>query len=277
MQGEQKMTDIKCFIINLEKDTDKKDQMLHVCEKNGIEPTFVKAVYGKELEKAYLDKVSDQAKAQNILGRKLTEGEIGVALSQLSIYQTMIDNDIDFALILEDDVDFSFEQGELKNIVKQLPQDWECVLLGHHTKRSRHIDTLPSIWNQKKVSQTHRLVRFAEGPMGAYGYLINKKGGEKRIKDFEIIDRPIDHWNDKKLNLYGITPSIIKVNDGFLETSLLSQERRSIEIKRTLFQKFKDKIQWALKKMKMLEMFYLLRNFLIQFKLPIKYCDFRNN
>lgn len=268
---------MKCFIINLEKDIEKKEQMLRVCKKNGIEPTFIKAVYGKALEKSYLDRVADQAKAQNLLGRKLTEGEIGVALSQLSIYQTMIDNDIELALVLEDDIDFSFGQDDLQNIVNQLPEDWECVLLGHHTKRSRHIDTLPSIWNQKKVSQTHRLVRFAEGPMGAYGYLINKKGAEKRIKDFQTIDRPIDHWNDKKLNLYGITPSIIKVNDGFLETSLLSQERRSIEIKRTLFQKFKDKMQWTLKKMKMLEIFYLLRNFLIQFKLPVKYLDSRTN
>lgn len=260
------MTDIKCFIINLEKDTEKKEQMLHVCEKNGIKPTFVKAVYGKELEKSYIDKVADQAKAERILGRKLTEGEIGVALSQLTIYQTMIDNDIDFTLILEDDVDFSFGQEDLKNIVNQLPRDWECVMLGHHTKRSRFIDALPSVWHQKRISQTHKIVRFAEAPVGAYGYLINKSGARKMLAEYKVIYKPIDKWNDKKLNIYGIIPSMVLVDDSFISDSFLSQERAKVKITRTGYQKLKDLVQKILKKMNLLEAFFLTKGFLLQFK-----------
>lgn len=260
------MTDIKCFIINLEKDIDKKEQMLSVCKKNGIEPTFIKAVYGKELEKSYVDKVADQARAEVFLGRNLTEGEIGVALSQLSIYQAMIDSDIEMALILEDDVNFSFNQNDLKNLINQLPQDWECVMLGHHTKRSRHIDALPSVWQQKKISQTHKLVRFAEDPVGAYGYLINKNGARKMLAEYKVIYKPIDKWNDKKLNIYGIIPSMVLVDDNFISDSFLSHERAKVKITRTGYQKFKDLVQKILKKLNLLEAFFLAKGFLLQFK-----------
>ncbi len=265
------MNDIKCFIINLEKDVEKKAQMLRVCEINGIEPTFIKAVYGKELEKSYIDKVADQAKAKSILGRKLTEGEIGVALSQLSIYQDMIDNDIELALILEDDVNFSFGQEDLKSIAKQLPSDWECIMLGHHTKRSRLIDTLPSVWHQKKISQTQRLVRFAEAPVGAYGYLINKNGARKMLVEYRVIYKPIDMWNDKKLNIYGVAPSMILVDDSFIGDSLLLRERAMVTITRTGYQKFKDLVQKVLRKLHLYKAFFLAKGFFLKFKKLHKY------
>ncbi|QHG91858.1 glycosyltransferase family 25 protein [Sulfurimonas sp. CVO] len=265
------MNDIKCFIINLEKDVEKKTEMLHICKINSIKPTFIKAVYGKELEKSYLDKVADQAKAERILGRKLTEGEIGVALSQLSIYQSMIDNDIELALILEDDVNFSFGQEDLKSIVKQLPSDWECVMLGHHTKRSRHIDALSSVWHQKKISQIQKLVRFAEAPVGAYGYLINKSGAHKMLAEYKVIYKPIDKWNDKKLNIYGVVPSMILVDDSFIGDSLLLRERSKVKITRTGYQKFKDLVQKILRKLRLHEVFFLTKGFFLQFKKLHKY------
>jgi len=265
------MTNIPCFIINLEKDEQKKQQMQSICQKNNFTPTFIKAVYGKELTKEYIRSVADQSMAKDYLGRELALGEIGVALSQLSIYQQMIDSDIQVALILEDDVDFKINYQHFLQLTKELPEDWECVLLGHHARWSRDRDATTSAWSRKKVFENYKCVRFAELPVGAYGYIINKKGATKRLNDFRIIDRPIDHWSEKNLNLYGISPSIVKINDNFSDDSLLTQERSKVKNFRTSFQKFKDKVQWILKKMNILETFFVIKYFFVKFKILKKY------
>ncbi len=260
------MPDIKCFIINLEKDIQKKKQMNYVCQKNSFTPTFIKAIYGKELTKEYIRSVANQSMAKKYLGRELALGEIGVALSQLSIYQEMIENDIEVALVLEDDVNFTFNPHQLTKIVAQFPLNWECVMLGHHTKRSRVIDTLESSWNQKKLSEKYKLVRFAENPIGAYGYLINLAGAHKMLSEYEIIYKPIDDWDDKKLNIYGVIPSMIVVDEIFIDDSLLLQERQKVVEYRTTYQSFKDKIQWILKKLKLYNIYFSIRNIFLKIK-----------
>lgn len=260
------MMDIPCFIINLEQDIKKQEQMKKVCRKNDFKPIFIKAIYGKALRTDYLNTVVNQNMAKEYFGRELSPGEIGVALSQLSIYERMIKDNIEIALILEDDVDFNFSPSYLSGLVYNLPQDWECIMLGHHTKRSRTIDTLASIWKQKKLSSKNTLVRFAENPVGAYGYIINLSGARKMLNEYKTIYKPIDKWSDKILNIYGVIPSLIAVDEIFISDSLLLQERSSITQYRTPFQSFKDKVQLTLKKMKLLEIYFKIKSFFIQFK-----------
>ena len=181
------MTDIPFFVINLEKDKQKKENMNKICFKNRITPTFIKAVYGKELEDKYVGSICNQNLAKKFLGRILSPGEIGIALSQLSIYKRMIEKNIEIAVVFEDDINFNFSMEYLINLVNNFPDDWDCVLLGHHQKRSRKIDGLSSFWHKKVLSNELKLIRFAELPVGAYGYIININGAQKMIEKYNII------------------------------------------------------------------------------------------
>jgi len=265
------MKNFPCFVINLEKDVSKKLLMQDECKKVGINPIFTNAIYGAHLSNTEINKVYSKEDAVKYFNRELTKGEIGTALSHLHIYKYIVDKSIPYALVLEDDVELPDNIKQLTNILYKLPNDWEIVLLGHHTGRSRTIDTLASVWNQYKVDNKYRCIRFAEDPFGAYGYLISINGARKLLKQFSLIDRPIDHWNDKTVNLYGINPSFIIVNDEFISDSLLLQERSDMLTARTLFQKFKDMVQKMLKRLNLFEMYFSIKNFLLQFKNPRRY------
>jgi len=262
---------IPCYIINLEKEKEKKTKMKQVCKRNNIQPTFINAIYGKNLEKEYIQKICNQSEAKKNLGRELTPGEIGVALSQLSIYKKMLSENIEVALIFEDDVDFRFSENYLKDLIKKLPNDWECLMLGHHTKRSRDIDTLASVWFQLKLNDKEKIVRFAESPFGAYAYLINLSGAKKMLKEYEIINKPIDHWNDRIINLYGINPSVVNVDDENIKVSLLHEERTNTVVNRNFTQKIKDKIKNILIKMKLLNIYFRINNYIKRFRTLYKY------
>lgn len=264
---------IQVFIINLRHDSKKKEYMQKLCEKNHLTPIFVEAIYGNDLHKDIISQVYSRDLSLKYMGRELTKGEIGTALSHLSIYRRMKDQNIETALVLEDDVDFEINNQDLIHIVEKSPNDWECIMLGHHAKRSRDIDTLASFWNKIQINDKLKCVRFAEQPFGGYGYIINKVGALKRLNDFKMIDRPIDHWDDKKLNLYGIQPSIIKINEYFLDYSSLTPKRSKMEetTKRTSFEIFKDRIRLFLTTLHLLEAFFILKSFFIQFKILQKY------
>lgn len=263
------------FIINLKKDIEKKEYMKEQSQKYGLSVEFIEAINGNDLEQDVVSEVYSKQKSLQYFSRELTRGEIGTALSHLSIYKKMITEDIQIALVLEDDIDFNFSEQDLLKLIAGLPKDWECVLLGHHTKRSRYIDTLSSYWGKKKITDTLECNRLAEEAFGAYGYLINQKGALKSLHQFHVIDRPIDHWSDSFHHLYAISPSIIKVNENLTDSSSLESERiiAGEKTTRTLFQRMKDSVRYFLEKYNLSGVYYFFRNFFIQFKIVRKYTD----
>lgn len=260
------MIDVPCYIINLEQDSIKKETIQQECLKVGLTPIFTKAVYGADLLQSEIDRVYDKKAAIKYFNRELTKGEIGTVLSHLHIYNEIVENNLSYALILEDDVILSEDLKQILSSVTKLPRDWEVVLLGHHTGRSRKIDTLASVWHQQSINDNYKCIRFAESPFGAYGYLITKTGAKKLLKQFTIIDRPLDHWNDDIVNLYGVIPSMINVNDDSSTDSLLTRERNKVYIKRTKYEQFKDNVQLLLKKLYLFKYVFFIRDKIIQLK-----------
>ena len=132
---------IKIYIINLKRDFEKKVHMQNICKKFKLNPEFIDAVDGKFLSRKEIKTVYSKEEAIKNIGREMTKGEIACALSHKSIYQKMIDDNIDNALILEDDVDFDDRLLHCLSMIDDFPSErsskWEVVLLGHHSERSR--------------------------------------------------------------------------------------------------------------------------------------------
>jgi glycosyl transferase family 25 len=91
------------FIISLPKDQHRREFLEKQLQKLAMPFSVVEAVYGKSLSAAELAASYDRNKAINLFNRELSKGEIGCALSHVSIYQKMVAEDIPHALILEDD------------------------------------------------------------------------------------------------------------------------------------------------------------------------------
>ena len=98
------MHKFKCFLINLDKDQDRLTFMNLELKRIGLEYSRQPAVYGKMLTEKEVSALYDyEYSGNNNLGN-MNLGEIGCALSHRSVYEKIIREDIDYTLVLEDDV-----------------------------------------------------------------------------------------------------------------------------------------------------------------------------
>lgn len=215
------------FVINLKKDHDKFLFMQKQFTQLGLKCTRVEAVEGNTLDPKALESCYSDDEAIQTIGRRLSLPELGTVLSHLSIYQNMLDTAQNTALILEDDVTLSSELPRLLASLDGLPKDWDVVLLGHHPAHSLYHDTAGSFWGRSPINDNFQCIRFAEFPFGAYGYLVSLSGAKKLLQALSTIREPIDQYtgNARLVNLFGISPTCVKVNPYLLAYSNLSEER----------------------------------------------------
>lgn len=93
------------YIVSLRQDVEKRSVVSKTLQDFGLNFSFIDAVYGKSLSDDVLDSIRDKSKGTALNRRFLpTAGEIGCTLSHLIAYQKILDNDLEWACILEDDV-----------------------------------------------------------------------------------------------------------------------------------------------------------------------------
>lgn len=172
------------FVINLKRCILKKEKM----EKklNGIKYTLIEAVDGLELN---LEKLKDQNIdilknfSDPFYGRNITWGEVGCSLSHYKIYKHCVENNINYAIILEDDVIIpdKFDKEINKTITKLKNINWDLCYIG-----------------RKKMKKDIKQLDYFVIPNYSYwtcGYIINLKGMKKIIQSNFIKNiMPIDEF-----------------------------------------------------------------------------------
>ena len=260
------------FIINLKKDIEKKEYMQELCQKYNLQIEFMEAVDGRALSEEAIAEVYSSKRTIDVFGRELSRGEIGCALSHKTIYEKILHDNIEIALVLEDDINFNEDIITLLNLKNTFPQNWELILLGHHTDYSREVDTVASIWNQMQLTANYTLARPSEKGYGTYGYLITKNGAIKLLGNLDIIEKPIDHYtgDSQYINLYIINPTPIKIHEQLSEDHNSMHERNLLNSSQNL-ETFKNKVRQLLTRLLLLKSFSIMKSFFKQFKILKKY------
>lgn len=233
---------IPVFIINLPESIERKYFMKTQCESLGISPVFIDAIYGKDLSKSEVSQYCNQNKAKQLFGRELLLGEIGCALSHKKIYQRMIDNNIPYAVVLEDDAVIKEGFDKVVKLTLDLDVNWELVLLGHHKNQLKNLKSPISIWDNHLINSKYSLGRLADFGFGAYGYMLTLEGAKKLIVELSKIYLPIDHYtpDSQILNTYAISPTVINVSDFF--NSTIDNEKTRSHLNSMFYIKFLQKI-----------------------------------
>lgn len=119
-----------CFLINLDRNPERLVAATAALAQIGLMPERVPAVEGRALGEVAL-RVHDAA-ALATIGRRLSPGEVGCFLSHVACAQLIVERDLPFALVLEDDVALAPDTGAdlvaLLDLVAS--RDFDLVNLG---------------------------------------------------------------------------------------------------------------------------------------------------
>ncbi|MEQ4694355.1 glycosyltransferase family 25 protein [Providencia manganoxydans] len=221
------------FIINLQECTIRRVAMHSQLEKTNLSYEFINAVNGTDLSNKEI-----QSLVYDYPNCKLTKGEIGCALSHLSIYKIMVEKNINHALILEDDVVIPIDIADTVKEIKKIdnPQKANVYLLSQ----------VNSYIENKKLNNN---IYSAYNALGAHAYIINKKAAENIISAQTPIMYEADMWWYFKLfnyiNLYCHIPYIIALNDKNHNDSSLESERSQLAKDRARYRrKIRNKIKY---------------------------------
>ena len=248
------------YVINLERAEDRREHIETIfkdvdfeffvaSDKNNIN-------YQKALEDGLFDEHNEQAMSR--FPTKLTLAHIACAHSHRLVYEDIITNGYQRALIFEDDITQLPEPKNLKKAMQELPNNWDVFLLGHlKTKMmngKRKFDQLIykglkalHLFNWQRRSKHYINLRYTEvysnnllriGEFtGLHAYGVSAEGAKKLVKE----QTPIRYTADGLVNFttlqlgslktYGILPSLFsQESDGGRFASDISNYKPSEKI-----------------------------------------------
>lgn len=127
------------FVINLEDEVRRRAHMDGQLRSMGIAAEFVAAVSGAALSAS--DRAAyDRGKALRVYGGDMIDAELGCYLSHYRLYRRMVDQDIDLALIMEDDIEISPALPGIVHALADVPE-WLVVRLELLRSRVLHPKT----------------------------------------------------------------------------------------------------------------------------------------
>ena len=227
---------IPVYIINLKSDKERRRLIQKQLDEIGIKYEFIDAIDGSKLSAQEKKKIYSPQKAIDVFKRELSDGEIGCALSHLKIYRKMIEQEIEYAVILEDDVEICPDFIDLMKNFIEIKNECECLLLGHNDDIKRDIFLYTSLWHKKKYIKNYKLYRFTKVAFGTYGYIMTLKGARKLLHACETIEKPIDHYTGgfDVVDCWGLVPRCVKIsaNEKIKSKIVLERDR----LKETLHQ-----------------------------------------
>lgn len=136
---------------------------------------------------------------------QLTPGMIGCYLSHYAIFKQIVEDQLPYAVIFEDDANIHprIYSKKIQSIVEEdgtFPLDWDVILLGH--------------WCKKCVPVTNDYTNV-QYFWGLHGYMVSQKGAQKLIELRENeISMQIDHYmsylsQQGQLKILAVHPSYV--------------------------------------------------------------------
>lgn len=122
-------------------------------------------------------------------GKDLTGGELGCLLSHRALLQHIVDNDIDTAIVLEDDVTLGERFSECVEILMKHQDKWSLIRLFDPKKKKLLTAPKTEILPLNAPYKTYRL-KNSYG--GAFAYLITKNAAKNLLNAMRKNYMPVD-------------------------------------------------------------------------------------
>jgi exopolysaccharide biosynthesis predicted pyruvyltransferase EpsI/GR25 family glycosyltransferase involved in LPS biosynthesis len=217
---------IPVFYINLDDNKDRNEDIIKLIKKFDFKNSKrIPAVNTKTFENVLKYEVlilEDSLNKLKINNNKqsrtkhleLTNGSIGCYISHLNVYKKMLENNVEFALVFEDDLTIDCIKEEFWNVIKDIniPPDTDIFLLD-------------AIYSKNNKNEIISKIKFF---LCLHCYIITLNGAKKILEIAYPIEMQIDSFFSKlaeneKLNIYVLKENKslkIKQNHGKFETNI---------------------------------------------------------
>ena len=197
------------YLINMDKDTERLDNVTKECKKFNINFERFSGVNCLNLSKEELDKYVTKT-CQNIC----PNGLVGCAISHMKIYEDALKNNYKNILVLEDDVYFTDDlYEELDKAMLDLPEDYDILYVGYRglcdKKQVFKLDLLFIIQlfisninnnnNNNKITN-NKSIHVPKFPLAFHAIIISNKGCRKLLNIIGKISYHIDLMIALKIN-----------------------------------------------------------------------------
>jgi len=178
------MDQIKIFVINLKRSPERRNEIIRQMNLYELKFEFFEAIDGKLISAETIQKSRERSdhwyKVDEGQDATMKLGEIGVAMSHYNLYQKIISDNLDLAIIIEDDVNFDkrFQQFlQSRNQVKSIMKNFDLILLGYctHDAKFDH-GAVCSYWGRNKISKNYYVGIPVIWYWSAIAYVVSRKG-----------------------------------------------------------------------------------------------------
>ena len=218
------MDRLKTYVINLPKDQDRRESILkETAQFPWLDIEMIEAVYGKELSDEEKNNLFDCKKYTQYYGRELMPGEIGCTLSHQMCYKHLLEADLDYALILEDDAHFAnnkITEQFLMSVNDLMNSPIPRILLLHASFEYT---------GEKKLFCENYSICSIYNALFTTGYFFNKKAARLLLCG-ETPYWVADDWSlfrRRGIKIYSLYPSVVVQQWNKLKSSIMEEQRES--------------------------------------------------
>lgn len=190
------------FVISLAREVNRRVGITSRLDAAGVSYEIIDAVDGSALDLETLSHRIDFNESRIKYGFELVPGLIGAHLSHYNLWQRIVDDKIDWALILEDDATWEEDFFEIVSGLPKIEWHWELIGLSSGSKKIERV--LCDINNKRS------LVRHERHARGIGAYAIRYSAAEKLLDHCYVIRSGIDmlmfeYWKNN-VSFYMVHP-----------------------------------------------------------------------
>ncbi|MCQ8878380.1 glycosyltransferase family 25 protein [Pseudoalteromonas shioyasakiensis] len=174
------------FVINLERSPERLATSQQQLASHGLCFERIDAVDGATLTPAQINSHYSARLNKEKYHYPLSVGQIGCYLSHRKAWQTIVDRQLDYAIVLEDD--FILEESLTDTIsnIEQLQPDWQMIKLSAYQNRTRPIAYQAPLRHQQYLVIHKKLMT------GCCATAISYDGAKQLLAATEKFGRPVD-------------------------------------------------------------------------------------
>ncbi|HWD12737.1 glycosyltransferase family 25 protein [Pseudochrobactrum sp. sp1633] len=212
---------IKAFIIHLERATERRAQVSELVSQLPVPAEIITAIDAKQLRDADVTQAYQPRLHKPYYPFRLSRNEVACFLSHRKTWQAIVDQNLDAALVLEDDVALTEDFPAAFSAAVSVAAQGGLVRLPFRSDRETGAVVLES--------GTTKVIRPVPVGLGMVAQLITRNAAQALLKATEQFDRPVDTFAQMswvtELKPLSVVPGGVQEISANLGGSTLKQPR----------------------------------------------------